>query len=210
MVRASHARWVAQDVVGYEPRVANDVVYGLRPSASSIGTMERRMAAALAAQVTEARDWVRQAPVVHSDENGWRQDKQRAWLRTEATDEVAVFNFHRRRSQVAATELLGAAFAGAVCTVRLGACNWVKKYGYGWAHLERDSHAMAKRCVRRAVIRRMKSFDPGSEHRSRFVEWILSAVTTLQFQQRDVFGYLGHARQAAVAGATPWFLGPGA
>lgn len=279
-----------------------DVVYGLRLSASSIGTMERRMAAALATPVTEARDWVRQAPVVHPDETGWRQAKQRAWLWTAATDEVVVFNIHRRRSQVAAKELLGADFAGAVCTDRFGAYNWVKQRGYCWAHLKRDFQAMAERrgsawygqrlvasarrvmitwrherdglidrrerddrladerrqvhrlllaarerapahrtrrecaellkteerlwtflavegmpptnnlaerCLRRAVIWRKKSFGTDSEHGSRFVERILSAVTTLQFQQRDVFGYLVHARQAAVAGGTPWSLVPG-
>lgn len=278
-----------------------DVVYGLRLSPSSVGAMERRMAAALAGAVAEARDWVRSAPVVHPDETGWRQAKQRAWLWTAATDEVVVFNIHRRRSQDAAKELLGPNFAGAVCTDRYGAYNWVERRGYCWAHLQRDFQAMAERrgsawygqrlvasakrvmltwrherdgqidrrerddrladerrrvhrllvaarerapalqtrrecaellkteerlwtflsvegmpptnnlaerCLRRAVIWRKKSFGTDSERGSRFVERILSAVTTLQLQRRDIFGFLVHARHVAVAGGTPMSLVP--
>ena len=45
-----------------------------------------------------------------------RQAKKRAWLWTAATDAVAIFNIHRSRSQEAAKELLGADFAGAICS----------------------------------------------------------------------------------------------
>lgn len=122
-----------------------DVVYGLDLSASSVGAMERRMAAALADPVAAARAWVRRAPVVHPDETGWRQAKRRAWLWTAATNEVVVFNIHRRRSQGAAKELLGDDFAGTVCTDRFGAYNWIERRGYCWAHLKRDFQAMAER-----------------------------------------------------------------
>ena len=279
-----------------------DVVYGLDLSASSVGAMERRMAAALADPVAAARAWVRRAPVVHPDETGWRQAKRRAWLWTAATDEVVVFNIHRRRSQIAAKELLGDGFAGAVCTDRFGAYNWIERRGYCWAHLKRDFQAMAERhgsawygqrlvasarrvmvtwrherdgqidrrqrddrladerrrvhrllvaarerapapqtrrecaellkteerlwtflsvegmpptnnlaerCLRRAVIWRKKSFGTDSERGSRFVERILTVVTTLQLQERDVFAFLVQARHVAVAGGTSLSLVPG-
>ncbi len=278
-----------------------DVVYGLDLSASSVGAMERRMAAALADPVAAARAWVRRAPVVHPDETGWRQAKRRAWLWTAATNEVVVFNIHRRRSQGAAKELLGDDFAGAVCTDRFGAYNWIERRGYCWAHLKRDFQAMAERhgsewygqrlvasarrvmvtwrherdgqidrrqrddrladerrrvhrllvaarerapapqtrrecaellkteerlwtflsvegmpptnnlaerCLRRAVIWRKKSFGTDSERGSRFVERILSVVTTLQLQERDVFAFLVQARHVAVAGGPSLSLVP--
>ncbi|MCC7018710.1 MAG: hypothetical protein IT332_03075 [Ardenticatenales bacterium] len=59
------------------------------------------------------------------------------------------------------------------------------------------------------MIWRKKSFGTDSERGSRFVERILSVVTTLQIQQRDVFAFLVHARQAAVAHNAPLSLTPG-
>ena len=122
-----------------------DVVFGLGVSPSSIIAMERRMAAAVADPVQDAMEWVRSAPVVHPDETSWRQAKKRAWLWTAATDAVAIFNIHRSRSQEAAKELLGADFAGAICSDRFGAYNWIDRRGYCWAHLKRDFQAMADR-----------------------------------------------------------------
>lgn len=48
----------------------------------------------------------------------------------------------------------------------------------------------AERPLRRAVLWRRKSFGTQSEKGSRFVEWILTAVTTLRQQGRDVLDYL--------------------
>ena len=56
----------------------------------------------------------------------------------------------------------------------------------------------AERPLRRAVLWRRKSFRTQSEKGSRFVERILTAVTTLRQQGRDVLGYLTAACQAAL------------
>jgi transposase len=56
----------------------------------------------------------------------------------------------------------------------------------------------AERALRRAVLWRRKSFGTQSEVGSRFVERILTVVTTLRQQGRDVLGYL----TAACASAT--------
>ena len=48
----------------------------------------------------------------------------------------------------------------------------------------------AERPLRRAVIWRRKSFGTQSESGSRFVERILTVVTTLRQRGRDVLGYL--------------------
>ena len=103
------------------------IFFDLDLCASSVIAMERRMAEALADPVRDAIDWVRSRPVVHPDETGWRQAKERAWLWTAATEEVVVFNVHRRRNQEAAKVLLGEDFSGVVCTDRYGAYNWIER-----------------------------------------------------------------------------------
>lgn len=55
----------------------------------------------------------------------------------------------------------------------------------------------AERSLRRAVLWRRRSFGTQSEAGSRFVERILTAVTTLRQQHRDVLDYLTEACSAA-------------
>jgi transposase len=57
----------------------------------------------------------------------------------------------------------------------------------------------AERPLRRAVLWRRKSFGTQSESGSRFVERILSAVTTLRQQGRDVLEYLTEACRSALS-----------
>lgn len=66
----------------------------------------------------------------------------------------------------------------------------------------------AERPLRRAVLWRRRSFGTQSETGSRFVERILTAVTTLRQQQRDVLDYLTQACAAAMRGDTPPSLLP--
>jgi transposase len=56
----------------------------------------------------------------------------------------------------------------------------------------------AERPLRRAVLWRRRSFGTQSEEGSQFVERILTAVTTLRQQQRDVLDYLTAACAAAI------------
>lgn len=58
----------------------------------------------------------------------------------------------------------------------------------------------AERGLRRAVLWRRRSFGTHSEDGSRFVERILTAVTTLRQQHRDVLDYLTEACAAAIRG----------
>lgn len=57
----------------------------------------------------------------------------------------------------------------------------------------------AERALRRAVLWRRRSFGTQSETGSRFVERILTAVTTLRQQHRDVLDFLTDACAAAMA-----------
>ena len=58
----------------------------------------------------------------------------------------------------------------------------------------------AERALRRAVLWRRRSFGTQSAAGSRFVEHILTAVTTLRQQDREVLDYLTATTQAATAG----------
>jgi transposase len=57
-----------------------------------------------------------------------------------------------------------------------------------------------ERPLRRAVLWRRRSFGTQSVTGSQFVERILTAVTTLRQQQRDVLDYLTAVCQAALCG----------
>ena len=66
----------------------------------------------------------------------------------------------------------------------------------------------AERAVRRAVLWRRRSFGTQSAAGSRFVERILTVVTTLRQQHRDVLAYLTEACAAANRGDSPPSLLP--
>ena len=56
---------------------------------------------------------------------------------------------------------------------------------------------LAERCLRRAVLWRRRSFGTQSTHGALFVARILTTVTTLRLQERDVLDFLTHACAAA-------------
>jgi len=66
----------------------------------------------------------------------------------------------------------------------------------------------AERPLRRAVLWRRRSFGTQSEAGSRFVERMLTTVTTLRQQKRDVLDYLTEACAAAIQGRPPPSLLP--
>lgn len=66
----------------------------------------------------------------------------------------------------------------------------------------------AERLLRRAVLWRRRSFGTQSDAGSLFVELVLTTVTTLRQQERDVLDYLTEACAAAMRGDTPSSLLP--
>ena len=66
----------------------------------------------------------------------------------------------------------------------------------------------AERRLRRAVLWRRRSFGTQSQAGSRFVERVLTAVTTLRQQNRDVLDYLTEVCAAAIRGDPPPSLLP--
>jgi transposase len=83
---------------------------------------------------------LRQEPVVHADETSWSEGSGRAWLWVAVTGTMALVFIRARRGAAVARELLGAAFAGILCTDRWSAYEWVDvaRRQLCWAHLLRQ------------------------------------------------------------------------
>ncbi len=116
-------------------------------SLGAVSKMEREASAALATSVEEARAYVREQPVAHADETGWRECNLKAWLWVAVTPLVAVFKIARSRGAVVAKDLLGAAFAGILVSDRWSAYTFVDvlRRQLCWAHLVRDFQAFVER-----------------------------------------------------------------
>jgi transposase len=106
----------------------------------TVANLEQEVSAALQAAHAEAVAAVRQAPVKHADETGWKRHGQKCWLWVAATARVAAFALHAGRGLAGLAALLGATVGGIVvsdrwCAYRhLPAC----RRQLCWAHLRRD------------------------------------------------------------------------
>jgi transposase len=106
----------------------------------TVMALEQEMNQALAPAHEEALANVRQAPVKHVDETGWKQAGQKRWLWVAATTTVAVFLIHGRRNTQALAALLGPKIAGFLVSDRWNAYHIVPvlRRQVCWAHLKRD------------------------------------------------------------------------
>jgi len=77
-----------------------------------------------------------------------------------------------------------------------------------WVEGVEPTNNWAERLLRRAVLWRRRSFGTQSETGSLFVARVLTAVTTLRQQRRDVLDYLTEACAATMRGDTPPSLLP--
>lgn len=114
-------------------------VFGVEMSLGSVSAQEQRVSDAVAPAVEEAQQAIVQARVVHADETGWREAKQKAWLWVLATTSLAVFVIRKSRGADVARELL-CGFHGILVSDRWGAYAWVDaaKRQLCWSHLVRD------------------------------------------------------------------------
>jgi transposase len=112
----------------------------------SVTACERAASAAVATPVVQAVRHVRTQPVIHVDETGWRQRRQRAWLWVAATSLVTVFLVHARRGTGAARILLRGT-AAILVTDRWSAYQaWpLARRQLCWAHLRREWVAFTER-----------------------------------------------------------------
>ncbi len=122
-----------------------DDLFGLEMSLGSVSACEQAVSDSISKPVAEARGYVAAAPVKHSDETGWREGRNRAWLWSAVTGAVTVFLVHASRGGKAARELLGS-FAGILVSDRWSGYNgWkTRRRQLCWAHLIRDFAAFAE------------------------------------------------------------------
>jgi transposase len=106
----------------------------------TISNLEAELSQALAAAHAEAVRAVRQAPVKHADETGWKKHGTKCWLWVAATAQVAAFAVHPGRGRAGLAVLLGATAAGIVVSDRWSAYRHLPVYRRQlcWAHLRRD------------------------------------------------------------------------
>jgi transposase len=121
-------------------------LFGVDLAVGSVTACEQAASAAVATPVVQAMRYVREQPVIHVDETGWRQRRQRAWLWVAATIWVTVFLVHARRGTGAARALLRGTQAILV-TDRWSAYQaWpLARRQLCWAHLRREWVAFTER-----------------------------------------------------------------
>ncbi len=95
----------------------------------------------------EARAYVKESPVVHTDETGWRESNAKAWLWVAAMPLVTVFLIRCSRGGKVAREIPGETFNGVLSSDRWSAYNWVpvSLRQLCWSHLLRDFQAFVER-----------------------------------------------------------------
>lgn len=119
--------------------IVNDV-FGVPMSLGTVSALEQQMSESLAPAHQQALDAVRDAPVKHVDETGWKEAGARRWLWVAATQTVAAFLIHSRRNLAALTLLLGESIRGILVSDRWGTYNQIPndRRQICWAHLKRD------------------------------------------------------------------------
>lgn len=125
----------------------SEEVLGLPVSLGTVSNLEQEMSAALAAAHEEALAAVRQAPVKHMDETGWKQAGVKRWLWVVATSQVAVFVIHQLRNAAVLHRLLGQKVIGILVSDRLHAYDHVptRQRQLCWAHVKRNLEKLVER-----------------------------------------------------------------
>ena len=116
-------------------------------STGSVCALEQRTSETISEPVEQAREYVKEQPVVHMDETGWREANNKAWLWVAATSLVTVFLIRCSRGGQVAREMLGETFSGILNSDRWSAYNWlpVSLRQLCWSHLLRDFQAFVER-----------------------------------------------------------------
>lgn len=129
-------------------------VLGLPVSLGTVANLEQEMSAALAPAHDEAVTAVRQAPVKHLDETGWKQAGVKRWLWVAATCQVAVFLIHHLRNAAVLRRLLGKTIKGVVVSDRLHAYDHVPLWQRQlcWAHVKRNLQKLVERGGQAKVV----------------------------------------------------------
>jgi transposase len=117
-----------------------EAVFEVPVSLGTIAKLEQQTSAALEPAHREALTAVREAPVKHADETGWKKAGHKRWLWVVATTNVVAFVIHRLRNAAVVMLLLGKTMQGILCSDRWRAYDSVPimQRQVCWAHLKRN------------------------------------------------------------------------
>ena len=130
-------------------------LFGIDISIASVNRLRNEVSNALLIPVQDAQDYVKVAPVVHSDETSFKQgngdgknpDRKKGWLWTVVSASVVVFEVALSRAKTVAMRLIGEDFRGIVVSDRYRGYEWweASQRQLCWAHIKRDLTAMSER-----------------------------------------------------------------
>ncbi len=108
-------------------------LFGVDVSLGTIRKLRDRVSKSVASAVEDAKQYVRNSPVVHADETSYRQGNADGenpknlggWLWVIAAPQVAYFEIHLSRGKEVAQKLLGLSFAGILASDRYKGYAWV-------------------------------------------------------------------------------------
>jgi len=115
-------------------------VLGISMSLGSTQKCWEQASAAVAEPCRELEEQLKNEPVLNSDETGWRNNGEKRYIWALVARHFVFYTVATTRSSEVLIHLLGAVFAGILCSDRYGA---YFKYHKGlaqlcWAHLKRD------------------------------------------------------------------------
>lgn len=125
----------------------SDDVLGMPISVGSVQECCERTSTAVAAPVAEVEGVVREEPIAHADETGWKQAGKRFWLWVVVTARATVFLLASSRGAKVIQQMLGRAFHGILVTDRWSAYRTLTGVvrQLCWAHLKRDFQGLVDR-----------------------------------------------------------------
>jgi len=120
------------------PELLHDLL-GVTFSVGTIANVEQLVSEALASQVEQAENYVRNQPVVYADETGWKEQNKRAWLWVAAAVMVVVYKVATSRGSDVARKMLGNSYRGVLVSDQWSGYSWVseRRRQLCWAHLLR-------------------------------------------------------------------------
>ena len=113
---------------------------GISMSLGSTQKCWEQASAAVAEPCQELEQQLKNEPVLNSDETGWRNNGEKRYMWALVASNFVFYTIQKKRSSEVLIHLLGAVFAGILCSDRFSA---YFKYHKGlaqlcWAHLKRD------------------------------------------------------------------------
>jgi hypothetical protein len=121
-------------------------LHALHLSVGEIVELAHDVRQALQGQADRLLAQIRQQPVVHQDETGWRENGQNGYIWatvSEGAEAVRYYEYDASRSHEVAERLLGERFRGTLVTDFYSAYNLLPgRHQRCWTHLLRDLHAL--------------------------------------------------------------------